>query len=192
MIPSLVPQLTGDAGLMRRFSITSWGSGASATTESSTDSVELTTKATSEAKSSGDAAAQPLAPQTTGSLWSSWWSSSGGDAPASPTKLKSASAQAKDAKTPAWYVAGIQARKAGDTKLAKHLISLRVHLSTAKLSWVQDFLREAAGMDALGALLAEIVGVGKGGKRAAVGEVEESVVYEAVKCLRVLLNTEVS
>lgn len=85
---------------------------------------------------------------------------------------------------------GLRSRKSTDVKLVKHLISLRVHLSTAKLSWVEQFLDEQKGMAALGTLLAELVG--KGGKRKKLTDVEETVLYEVIKCLRVLLNTEVS
>lgn len=74
-------------------------------------------------------------------------------------------------------------------KLVKHLISLRVHLSTAQLVWIEEFLRDEKGMDALGTLLAGLVG--KGGKRRALTDNEESVLLELVKSLRVLLNTEV-
>lgn len=45
-------------------------------------------------------------------------------------------------------------------------------------------------MEALGAILASLVG--KGGKRRKLTDTEETVLLEIVKCLRVLLNTEVS
>lgn len=45
------------------------------------------------------------------------------------------------------------------------------------------------GMDALGNLLYGLVG--KGGKRRKLSDTEETVLLELVKCLRVLLNTEV-
>jgi diaphanous 1 len=66
---------------------------------------------------------------------------------------------------------------------------LRVHLSTAKLVWIEEFVNEVKGLDALGTLLSELVG--KGGKRRALSDVESTVLLETVKCLRVLLNTEV-
>jgi diaphanous 1 len=46
------------------------------------------------------------------------------------------------------------------------------------------------GLDALGQLLAGLVG--KGGKKKSLGEVENTVLLEIVKCFRVLLNTDVS
>ena len=45
-------------------------------------------------------------------------------------------------------------------------------------------------MDALGTLLSGLVG--KGGKRRKLADNEDTVLLEVVKCLRVLLNTEVS
>lgn len=124
-----------------------------------------------------------LQPQSTGGLWSSWWASSGGDKPSTPPSNKDIINSAK------WYVDGIRTGRATDSKLAKHLISLRVHLSTAKLIWIEEFLTEEQGMDAIGALLANLVG--KGGKRKKLADVEATVLLEVIKCLRVLLNTEV-
>lgn len=80
-------------------------------------------------------------------------------------------------------------RKPSDSRLAKHLISLRVHLSTAQLAWIECFVAKHNGMDALGTLLYGLVG--KGGKRRKLSDTEETVLLELVKCLRVLLNTEV-
>jgi hypothetical protein len=75
-------------------------------------------------------------------------------------------------------------------KLVKHLISLRVHLSTAKLVWIQQFVGEEKGLEVLGTLLAGLVG--KGGKRRNLTDIETSNLLEIIKCLRVLLNTEVN
>ena len=76
-----------------------------------------------------------------------------------------------------------------DTKLVKHLISLRIHLSTANLAWINEFVEEETGLQVLGSVLARLVS--KGGKRKVLSDVEESVLLELIKCLRVLLNTEV-
>jgi diaphanous 1 len=92
--------------------------------------------------------------------------------------------------TARWYVDGIRAGRSTDIKLVKHLISLRVHLSTAKLVWIEEFVDAEKGLDALRILLADLVG--KGGKRKILVDVESTVLLEVVKCLRVLLNTEVS
>jgi len=94
----------------------------------------------------------------------------------------------KEAKTPKWYVDSIKGR-ALDTRLAKHLISLRVHLSTARVFWVKEFVETEAGLDALGAILAGLVG--KAGKRKPLTEMEGAVLLEVMKIFRVLSNTEV-
>ena len=191
-VPSIVPSLTGD-GIMKRFSISSWGSNSSAGEASPgipssprTNGPNPIEKASAKEANSGDIA--PLQPQTTGGLWGSWWTSSGTDS--WMTSLSKSRAPAtKDTSSTAYYAEGLRSRKANDIKLVKHLISLRVHLSTAKVSWVDQFLGESKGMDALAGLLAGLVG--KGGKRKRLSDTEESVLYEVVKCLRVLLNTEV-
>ena len=130
-------------------------------------------------------APQPLQPQTTGGLWSSWWVSSGGE--------KSTTGQskgvAKEAKAPKWYVDRIKGKPL-DAKLVKLLISLRVHLSTARVFWVKEFVETEAGLDALSAILASLVG--KAGKRKQLTDIEEAVLLEMMKILRVLSNTEVS
>ena len=69
-------------------------------------------------------------------------------------------------------------------KTAKLLISLRVHLSTAKLTWIVEFLDSYQGAEALGTLLASLVG--KAGKRRTLNEVERYVLLETVKCLMML------
>jgi hypothetical protein len=43
-------------------------------------------------------------------------------------------------------------------KLIKHLIALRVHLSTAPLAIIQGFVGPQKGLSALGQLLAGLVG----------------------------------
>jgi hypothetical protein len=126
---------------------------------------------------------QPLQPQTTGGLWSSWWVSSGGEKTATQGK------NAKEAKTPKWYVDRIKG-KTLDTKLVKNLISLRVHLSTARVFWVKEFVETEAGLDALSAMLASLVG--RAGKRKHLSDMEGAVLLEIIKILRVLSNTEVS
>jgi hypothetical protein len=120
-----------------------------------------------------------LQPQTTGGLWSSWWTSSGGDKAGDKVQKES----------PKWYVDGIRNGKITDMKLVKHLISLRVHVSTANIAWIEEFVRQEQGIEALGNILATLVS--KGGKRKILTEVESTILFELVKCLRVLLNTEV-
>lgn len=183
IIPKLVPQLTGDTGFMKRFSIAGWAASTSPP-ESRRSSAELPLKrhdTGGQAKIIGDTVPEttPIVPQSTGGLWSSWWTSSGGD-----------KAQKDIEKTPKWYADGIRSDKPADIKLVKHLISLRVHISTANLAWVEEFVDESQGIDALGKLLSSLVA--KGGKRRKLREVEETVLLETIKCVRVLLNTDVS
>lgn len=186
ILPRLVPQLTGN-GLMNRFSV--WGSSSPSIPSTPTreseqpidpDTVAATDKPSTmrSRKSIDEASADPplLQPQTTGGLWSSWWTSSGGTDKAQK-------------QTPKWYVDGLRGGRSVDMKLVKHLISLRVHLSTASLTWIEEFIQERRGIDALGTLLAGLVG--KSGKRKILTEVESTILFELIKCLRVLLNTEV-
>lgn len=189
LLPRLVPQLTGDVSLMRRFSLASWGSPITAqpvvTSESNRTSGEFShgPMVSPQGKSKAQMAkvvedAQPIQPQSTGGLWSSWWTSSGGEK------------TANEKETAQWYIAPLRSGKAPDHKLVKHLISLRVHLSTAKFAFIKDFVVKEKGLEALAALLAKLVG--KGGKKKALSDVETTVLLEVIKCLRVLLNTEVN
>lgn len=184
LIPRLVPQLTGDSGMLRRFSIVGWGAGSSTSPDhsprSSTD-IDATAKSAENAVTPESPA--PIQAQSTGGLWSSWWNSSGGEKNSTGDKAQ------ESLKTPKWYVDGLRVGKSPDMKHVKHLISLRVHLSTADLAWIETFVRESKGMDALGTLLAGLVG--KGGKRKKLQNVEETVLLEVIKCVRVLLNTDV-
>jgi diaphanous 1 len=186
ILPRLVPQLTGNA-IMNRLSV--WGSSSSSTPSTPTQETEQPTNpdapatnhkpATAGGRKSidgPDADPSPLQPQTTGGLWSSWWTSSGG-------------VDRAQKQTPKWYVDGLRGGRSVDMKLVKHLISLRVHLSTASLTWIEEFAQERKGIDVMGSLLAGLVG--KSGKRKALSEVESTVLFEVIKCLRVLLNTEV-
>ena len=189
LLPRLVPQLTGDSGFMRRLSITGWGGSSAASPFSASGSNRKGEKldpSSQPAQAHGAKAAeesQPLQPQTTGGLWSSWWVSSGGE------KTTTLGRSAKEAKTPKWYVDRIKG-KTLDTKLVKNLISLRVHLSTARVFWVKEFVETEAGLDALSAMLASLVG--RAGKRKHLSDMEGAVLLEIIKILRVLSNTEVS
>ena len=182
VLPRITTQLTGDSGILRRFSIVRWG----ASTSTSPSNSPRASADFSAAQSDIPTDASPIQPQTTGGLWSSWWSSSGGEKGASPSDK----GQPKElSKTPEWYVDGIRRGKSNDIKLVKHLISLRVHLSTAELAWIEEFVADAKGMDALGTLLSTLVA--KDGKRKKLQNVEETVLLEVIKCIRVLLNTDV-
>ena len=48
-------------------------------------------------------------------------------------------------------------RKRNEVKLARHLISLRVHLSTAQLGWINSFVIDARGVHALSNLFKEFI-----------------------------------
>jgi len=187
LLPRLVPQLTGDSGLMRRLSMTGWGATntTSSSASTSTRKGEMPGLSWTSTQTQATEVPQPLQPQTTGGLWSSWWVSSGGE--------KSVTGQskglAKETKAPKWYVDSIKG-KTLDTKLVKLLISLRVHLSTARVFWVKEFVETEAGLDALSAILANLVG--RAGKRKHLTDIEDAVLLEIMKILRVLSNTEVS
>ena len=188
LLPRLVPQLTGDEGLMRRISIFGWGFGGSANTPVGLPSPKSMPNSPGQVQvrvNNPPEDIQPLLPQTTGSSWSSWWISSGGEktTPSEKGGLQSV----KSAK---WYIDNLRSGKAPDLKLVKHLITLRVHLSTTNLAFIQDFIRNEKGMDMLGKLLVGLVG--KGGKRRRLTEIETTVLLEVFRCLRALLNTEVS
>ena len=158
LLPKLVPQLTGGdpSSLIKRFSITGiagWGGGIPGPAPPVlTPTVEQTPEPEPEPPVPE---AAPLVPQTTGGLWG-WWA---GGSKEDEKKRE----ERNKAKTPAWYAEGIRAAKPAETKLAKHLISLRVHLSTAKLAWIEKFVKEEKGMEELGVHLADLVG--KGSKR---------------------------
>jgi hypothetical protein len=192
LLPRLVPQLTGDAGLMRRFSLAGWAGGTAppiVSSEHARSSGEFFSSATGKGRAQVETFVeelQPIQPQTTGSLWGSWWASSGGE-DVIPVQKAGTKETYKSAK---WYVEALRAGRSVDSKLIKHLISLRVHLSTAKLAWIEEFAGMEKGLDTLGGLLAGLVG--KSGKRRELNDVETTVLLELIKCLRVLLNTEVS
>lgn len=180
-VPPLVPHLTGGGGIMKRLSM--WGSPL---TPTHTGELPVTSTDGSKRGESIDKALdsiEPLQPQSTGGLWSSWWASSGGEKPSNTQVNKDTTNSAK------WYVDGIRTSRPTDSRLVKHLISLRVQLSTAKLIWIEEFLTEEKGRDIIGALLANLVG--QGGKRKKLTDVEATVLLEVIKCLRVLLNTDV-
>jgi diaphanous 1 len=181
MLPRLVPQLTGEGGFMKRFSMAGWSANPPAQPAQADPPTSPEPKAEKfgTKRGSRDLAAEskPLQSQGTGGLWNSWWASSGGDK------------SSEKAQTAKWYVDGVRNAKAMDTKLVKHLITLRVHLSTAQLVWIEEFVKDEGGIEALGAILSGLVG--KGGKRKQLTEHEEMILLEVIKCLRVLLNTEV-
>ncbi|KAG8923688.1 hypothetical protein FRC01_012479, partial [Tulasnella sp. 417] len=184
LIPKLVPQLTGD--VMKRFSLSNigWGSASApapaapsppTSRRTSVEEPGIHSKLPSQAEDSEEVSdAQPLVPQPTGGLWSSWWAGSSAAAATGPSSSESG-AKTKP-KTCAWYVENLRPGVLSGTKLAKHLISLRVHLSTAKLAWIGKFVKEEKGMDVLGQVLEELVG--KGGKKKKLSETDNTILVE--------------
>ncbi|GAA6035972.1 hypothetical protein JCM8097_005193 [Rhodosporidiobolus ruineniae] len=122
-------------------------------------------------------------PTGSSSTWTSWWSAASNLTGAG----QGGTEQAKD--SPQFYVDQLRSTKISQRSLAKHLIALRVRLSTAKLSWTQDFLGSADGLGALEALLGRIVQKASE-KGAAASEEDKTVQAECVKCLRALMNTD--
>lgn len=179
LLPRLVPQLTGDAGLLRRISIIGWGTPPLQKTSQDPASPTGTSHDLSKSPVSRRSE-EIIRPQTTGGTWGNWWTSTASSTPDSRRSGESMSTK--------WYIDGLKTNKVVDIKLVKHLIALRVHLSTAQLALIQDFVGDEKGLDVLGQLLAGLVG--KGGKKN-LGEVENTVLLETIKCFRVLLNTDV-
>lgn len=172
-LPRLVPQLTGDSGILKRLSMVTWGTSAAVP--------PVVSPALNQSSGEFDKVSetmQPLQAQTGGSMFGNWWASSGGEK----------NAEAESTISAKRYVDGLRSMKT-DTRLVKHLISLRVHLSTAKLPWIEEFITED-GMNAIDSALAALVG--KGGKRTVFADIESTVLLEIIKCLRVLLNTQVN
>lgn len=186
LLPRLVPQLTGDTGLLKRISIIGWGSEPPSSSQRPTNSTGISHEPSGSpsrrSTSSTEEEAQIIRLQSTGGTWSSWWASTGTSASDSRRSGESTSAK--------WYIDGLKTSKVADIKFVKHLIALRVHLSTAQLGFIQDFVGPQKGLISLGQLLAVLVR--KGEKRKNLGEVENTVLLEIIKCLRVLLNTDVS
>ncbi|SPO39803.1 related to Diaphanous protein homolog 1 [Pseudozyma flocculosa] len=125
------------------------------------------------------------------SLWSSWWGAPAGSSTTGATNAGSVS----DKSSPAYYVSQLREGKLGRKDLVKHLLSLRVTLSSAKLTWIDGFLNED-GLETL----EEVMRVetdsftssldATKGKRAERKEMSDTLLLEAVKCLRTLMNTE--
>ncbi|KAF8312681.1 hypothetical protein DL93DRAFT_2059759, partial [Clavulina sp. PMI_390] len=183
--PNIVPQLTGGTdSVMKRFSIatlTGWG-----TPSAAQPSVTLDHGERSRSSSLSDSSSELMTPQSTGGLFGSWWNRSGSAQPIRPD-VTGASEITHD---PSWYISELNNLKRNEVKLARHLINLRVHLSTAQLGWINTFAIQANGVEALGSALKEYVGDGLLRKKK--GDAVQTIVLELVKCLRVLLNTEVT
>ncbi|SNX82525.1 related to Diaphanous protein homolog 1 [Melanopsichium pennsylvanicum] len=129
----------------------------------------------------------------TASLWSSWWSGGSIIAGSSGSNDQGAGNEGNAAMG---HVAKLKEGKLSRKDLFKHLLSLRVTLSSAKLSWIDSFLH----CDGLGALeqimQQETDGIVNGpnseqqAKQAERKEMSDAILLEAIKCLRTLMNIE--
>ena len=125
---------------------------------------------------------KPLEKQVTGGLWS-WWT---GNRP----EEGSAEAYIEGLRAECVPILGqgrselINSRR--PTSLLKHLISLRVTLSTALMEFIIDFL-DARGLDKLEAIMIKLAPIRKDER-----DMNEQIVGEVLKCLRILMNIEVS
>lgn len=129
----------------------------------------------------------PLLQSNTG--WASWFSAGSPAKPLSTRRHDSpdvtpSAHTAKD--TPAFYIQQIQMTKSSQIALVKSLIALRVRLSTSQLSWMSEFL-SLSGTKALQTVLDS-----PGNGNSTLAESRETVQAECVRCLRVILNVEVS
>lgn len=131
----------------------------------------------------------PLLQTATG--WSSWFSAG---SPAKPS-LRSLPDQAGTSNaldTPSFYLTQIMNGKLPRPSLAKHLIALRVRLATAPLSWITDFLQKS-GLVALEKILRTLTSKSSSvAGRDSLTELDASLQTETIRCLRIILNTEVS
>ncbi|KIK96072.1 hypothetical protein PAXRUDRAFT_32637 [Paxillus rubicundulus Ve08.2h10] len=183
ILPRLVPQLTGDSGIFKRIStFPAWYSSAPpplTLKDRDRPSGEFDTgrrlSSSSEKTEEASQPSQPSQPHTTGSMFSNWWAVLGGES------------TTEDATSVHSYIDGIRRARNADSKLVKRVISLRVHLSTAKLSWIESFIAQD-GLTEIGNLLSSLVG--KGERRKPLTDSENSVLLEVIRSLRVLLNTE--
>ena len=70
--------------------------------------------------------------------------------------------------------------------MLKHLISLRVTLSTAPMGFIVDFL-DAHGLNKLEVIMIKLAHLPKDK-----GDMNEQLVGEVLKCLRIIMNLDVS
>ncbi|KAI8360387.1 hypothetical protein B0O80DRAFT_203131 [Mortierella sp. GBAus27b] len=124
-------------------------------------------------------AERPMSPTmaAAGSIWSSWFGQ---------TPLPDATQAEVADDSPQFYIDQLFSKTTNQKTLAKHLLSLRILLSTAKLSWIQQFL-DGRGFRALENVLDKTAIKKRGGKPS---DLDETLQSECVQCLRVLMNTE--
>ena len=145
-------------------------------------------------------------------LWANWWGSGQSSAisTAAPNGIPAITTSAPNGQSkpvggatttsggrhdPAKYAATLLAGKSSRKDLVKLLISLRVTLSSAKLVWIAEFL-DADGLLAIEKVLGEeteaLVDMSSRSKRKERKDMSDTVISECVKCLRTLMNTDVS
>ncbi|KAJ1032638.1 hypothetical protein NDA16_000661 [Ustilago loliicola] len=129
----------------------------------------------------------------TASLWSSWW---GGGSTILGSSGSNDAGVGNERNAALGHVSKLKDGKLSRKDLFKHLLSLRVTLSSAKLSWIDSFLQ----CDGLGALeqimqleadgIVNSLNSSKQGKQTERKEMSDAILLEAVKCLRTLMNIE--
>ncbi|KAF9899948.1 hypothetical protein BX616_002773, partial [Lobosporangium transversale] len=124
---------------------------------------------------------RPMSPTmaAAGSLWSSWFGST-------TPQPDGASTDEPTDDSPQFYIDQLLSKTTTQKALAKHLLSLRIALATAKLSWIRQFL-DGRGFRALENVLDKTAIKKRGGKAS---DLDETLQSECVQCLRVLMNTE--
>ncbi|PWN41049.1 hypothetical protein IE81DRAFT_315743 [Ceraceosorus guamensis] len=155
-------------------------------------------------QAAGSAAEAALKSHHTGSsghgasLWSSWWgggvsSLTSADPSALAAGASAAPSHAAERYSPAFFSNALLSGKLNRKDLVKHLISLRVTLSSAKLMWIAGFL-DARGLEALENLLrlesGPLLTARLGDKRQDRQEMSDVIIGECIKSLRTLMNTE--
>ncbi|WWD06090.1 hypothetical protein V865_004175 [Kwoniella europaea PYCC6329] len=111
---------------------------------------------------------RPMEKQVTGGVWA-WWTGS----------------NKADEGTPAGYIEALKHSRKNPQSLLKHLLSLRVTLSTVKLSWINEFIL-LDGLTAISSLLEKVAREPR--QKSDIGE---QIIAEIGKSLRVLMNTDV-
>lgn len=139
----------------RKSSLISWTSAAHADSSPGSPTIDEGLPTTSRT-SSPNLVPAPLLQTATG--WTSWFTAG---SPAKRTdandKAVPTSSIAKD--TAAWYITQIKGKKSVNRDLVKHLIALRVRLSTESLSWIEEFLQKD-GIGCLQELLKDLTNMG--------------------------------
>lgn len=156
---------------------------------------------------------------TAPSLWTSWWGTSNPtSSPSTATAANSQSAtgvsnSTTDKTSPHYYAATLASSKLPRKELVKTLIALRVTLASAKLKWIEIFVSSAGeeggarGLDVIQAIMSKETdalvsdrrtraqgrrGNGSDSQHQQRDELSDSVITECIKCLRGIMNTDVS